>query len=189
MKFPRIAAALHAGFMKTLHHWPSAGHLHNLDGSLYMGRWWVVSPDGLASKALRLLSGGRYESIRLHHINRGDEDRELHSHPFDYSTFILKGFYFEEKLIDTAYVPGIPESVQTNSRRMEAGAIGHMVSSFHRIAAVADGGVWTLFFMGPNHGKWGFLMPDARYLDRKAYFRLKGYGARTKVNKPKDFQP
>lgn len=67
--------------------------------------------------------------------------------------------------------------------------IGHMVSSFHRVAAVAEGGVWTMFWMGPNNGKWGFLMPDGRYLDRRAYFRHKGYGAQSKSNKPKDFQP
>ncbi len=188
MKFPRIAALLHH-ILTERAHLPSAGHLHNLDGSLYMGRWWIVAPDTASSKFLRFISRGRYETIRLHHINRGDEDRELHSHPFDYSTFILKGFYYEEKLEDGRYVPGVPSSISTTSRRMEAGMIGHMVSSFHRVAAVAEGGVWTMFWMGPNNGKWGFLMPDGRYLDRRAYFRHKGYGAQSKSNKPKDFQP
>lgn len=188
MKFTRTAAALRWLFTEALD-LPSAGHLHNLDGSLYMGRWWIVHPESWASRALRFFSRGRYESIRLHWINRGDEDRELHSHPFDYSTFILKGFYYEEKLEDGRYVPGVPSSISTTSRRMEAGMIGHMVSSFHRIAAVAEGGVWTMFWMGPNNGKWGFLMPDGRYLDRRAYFRHKGYTKGHVEDKPKDFQP
>ena len=99
MKFPRIAAMLHNLLVNHVE-LPSAGHLHNLDGSLYMGRWWVVPPDTRRSQFLRFISRGRYETVRLHWINRGDEDRELHSHPFDYSTFILKGFYYEEKLED-----------------------------------------------------------------------------------------
>lgn len=188
MKFPRIAALLHH-ILTERAHLPSAGHLHNLDGSLYMGRWWIVAPDTASSKFLRFISRGRYETIRLHHINRGDEDRELHSHPFDYSTFILKGFYYEEKLEGGRYVPGVPSSISTTSRRMEAGMIGHMDSSFHRVAAVAEGGVWTMFWMGPNNGKWGFLMPDGRYLDRRAYFRHKGYTKGHVEDKPKDFQP
>ena len=41
MKFPRIAALLHH-ILTERAHLPSAGHLHNLDGSLYMGRWWKI---------------------------------------------------------------------------------------------------------------------------------------------------
>lgn len=63
MKFPRIAALPHKLLAQKIE-LPSAGHLHNLDGSLYMGRWWVVRPDTSASKFLRFISRGRYESIR-----------------------------------------------------------------------------------------------------------------------------
>ena len=97
MKFPIIArltlAALRAagiGHYRPGHDEHSAGHLRNLDGSLYMGRWWVVPPNTARSRFLQAISRGRYETIRLHHINRGDEDRELHSHPFNYSTFIAE---------------------------------------------------------------------------------------------------
>lgn len=188
MKFRLTAKALHWLLAKKLA-LPSAGHLHNLDGSLYMGRWWVIRPDSCAARALKFVSGGRYESVRLHHIRQGDADRELHSHPFSYTTMILDGWYEEEKLDDKSFTQGVPYSVKTNRRVHTAGSVAHMASSYHRIARVSVTGVWTLFFMGKNRGSWGFLMPNAQPIDRKGYFRLKGYTRGHAKDKPKDFQP
>jgi len=44
------------------------------------------------------LTPGEYKPrIYLHHILRSDKDRHLHDHPWDYSSIILKGGYFETR--------------------------------------------------------------------------------------------
>lgn len=50
-------------------------------GSLYMRRWRFISTP--------------WFGVRLHHIVRSDNDRELHDHPFTFLSFILAGGYFE----------------------------------------------------------------------------------------------
>jgi hypothetical protein len=73
-------------------------HLHDLDGGLYMGRWAVINEGTLGSRILERLTG--YSSVRLHKIMRPDHDRDLHNHPFTYRTFVVRGFYVEERQVD-----------------------------------------------------------------------------------------
>ena len=172
-------------------------HLYDKDsGEMYMGRWrvvdevtnqtgyydcaleWheVVQKRKLSSRILEALTG--YSSIRLHHINRKDHDRDLHSHPFDYRTFVCKGFYAE--VFDDLVVKA---SRDTNTM-CRLGPHGRRVifagdtqtgtgQKFHRISEVSPGGVWTLFCMTRNSNDWGFLVDDQFVLSRD-YFALKG---------------
>jgi hypothetical protein len=142
-------------------------HLHDLDGSLYMGRWRVVDEGTFGSRLLQRLTG--YSSARLHLIMRADHDRELHNHPFDYRTFIVRGWYSE------SYQSGLYG--KTFQHAVHAGGTGTgSANKFHRISAVSPGGVLTLFFMTPNRGQWGFnvageFKDSVRYLLRKGYRR------------------
>lgn len=159
-------------------------HLHDLDGSLYMGRWSIVDENvriagretktrTKASVWLERLTG--YRSIRLHHINREDHDRDLHNHPFSYRTFILDGHYSE--------LYRNPGEEQERYRFVHKGqtVTGHD-QTFHRIDTVAVRGVWTLFCMSRNTDKWGFDVKGV-FVRSARYFMMRGY---TKVHRSGD---
>lgn len=137
--------------------WDSAGDLYDpITWRTYMTRFWIVKPGGLASWLLTKLTG--YESIRLHHIIQPDHDRDLHSHPFKYRTFVLRGYYIEQ-------TPGGYAVHQAGDTAKGGG--------YHRIFRVSKGGVWTLFCMGPNKGVpgdsgWGFLV-NGKHVRREEY--------------------
>lgn len=141
-----------------------ARHLFDLDGGLYMARWHVIREDSLASRVLEKLTG--YSSIRLHRIMRYDKDRDLHNHPFSYRTFVLQGFYAEER-------QAIRDSTLTQWLR-SGDTASTDAASFHRIADVSCGGVWTLFCMTRNTGTWGFSV-DGQFIDSRTYFKIRGF--------------
>lgn len=103
--------------------------------------------------------------VRLHHINREDMDRNMHSHPFNYRTIILDGYYWEERpAIEQSDLRRIPHLL------MAGDTVANTIGSFHRITDVSYSGVWTLFFMwGGDKGDWGFLTPTG-YVRAKEYF-------------------
>lgn len=109
----------------------------------YMERWWLFNP----TPPLNSGKGRRFEwlpSIRVHHILRPDNDRHLHNHPWDARTIILKGCYVEHREGGKINVM-LPGTTQ----RIEA-------DTFHRIAQVSQGGVWTLFISWKWKHTWGF---------------------------------
>lgn len=85
--------------------------------------------------------------VRLHHFHRGDEDLELHSHPWSWAfALILKGGYWEERLIGN----------KLQISRLGAGDFNLLLSdTFHRVLK-ADG-TWTLFIAGPEVDTWYFM--------------------------------
>lgn len=168
------------------------GHLYDKDsGEMYMGRWSIIDKGSRASKVLGFLTRGEYDHVRLHWIRRSDGDRELHDHPFNYRTFVLEGWYDEVFIPHKVLNAQMMRTWQGSSRKMErevlmgtersrmmrAGSTARAEEGqFHRIAEVSDGGVWTLFCMGKDTGKWGFLV-DGRWLKSSKFFQLRGIGA------------
>lgn len=104
----------------------------------YMERWWIIRPH----KWLPF-------SIRIHHILREDYDRSPHNHPWAFRTIILRGWYEEEFRVDAGSLLTLMEPGETCRRGTE---------DFHRIAAVSNGGVWTLFICGRKSCDWGFMV-------------------------------
>jgi hypothetical protein len=148
-------------------------HLYDPDGTLYMGRWHVVDEGTIGGKLLEFFTG--YSSCRLHYINREDDDRDLHNHPFEYRTFVLKGFYSEEYL-EPGYTGHLTES---GKRWIHRGGTG-TGSQFkrHRIDLISKGGVWTLFFMTRNTGRWGFFVNN-KFVESTRYFIRNRYPRET----------
>jgi hypothetical protein len=157
-------------------------HLFDLDGSMYMGRWSVVdefkrandrdtTERTRASKVLEWATG--YTAIRLHWIRRADHDRDMHNHPFNYRSFVLKGCYAEE--YDE---PGMHDSRLLGYRWVHrGGTVTGSEDKFHRIDLVPSEGVWTLFCMTRNTNKWGFNH-EGTFIRSARYFRMRGYGKR-----------
>ena len=123
------------------------------DDDIYIARFFLhhVETDPDTGK---LLSAN---SAFLHRIVRPDDGRDLHNHPWDFSTKILSGGYLEE-------FDGIaPHRVFAGEYR------SRWHSTFHRIAAV-DPETWTLVTTGPRINDWGFLV-DGRFVPWREYLK------------------
>lgn len=149
------------------------------DGSqVYMHRYWLFNPYPADS------SGNRPWwqfpiSIRLHQIMREDDDRDLHDHPWNARTFILRGWYEEKRpthefdhLIELPEGAKLVEVLELLKR--EAGDTAALrFGEYHRITEVSDGGVWTLFVTGRYRGTWGFLV-NGKKVPWREYLLAKG---------------
>ena len=62
------------------------------DGSAYLTRYTLVD------------FGKHRSRIYLHEFHRGDEDAELHSHPWDAVSFVIHDGHREERLVDDRVV-------------------------------------------------------------------------------------
>ena len=134
-------------------------HITSADGNdVYMGRWWFFNPYPIGSSGNR----PRWQfpiSVRVHHICREDSDRDLHDHPWNARTIILKGWYVEQRDVTRAL---------TGLRNREAGDTATLkFGEFHRICEVSPGGVWTIFITGKYRGTWGFLVDGVKVQWRK----------------------
>jgi hypothetical protein len=129
------------------------------DGVTYMERYWLVNPyDSVTRKTKHTWFP---LSLRIHHIMQPDQDRDLHDHPWNARTFILRGWYIEERENGHWAV-----RTRGETARLDFG-------EYHRITEVSDGGVWTLFVTSKFQGVWGFKVdgvkvPFWEYLAKKA---------------------
>jgi hypothetical protein len=103
--------------------------------------------------------------IYLHHFYRGDEDPELHNHPWKWAlSLILSGAYVEER--------------EEGDHLRSAGRFNFIrYDTFHRVTLKEPvlKPVWTLFTVGPRVSSWGFKNKHTgEFWDWKAYLRLRG---------------
>jgi len=98
-------------------------------------------------------------NIFLHKFLASDPS-DLHDHPWNYCTFILKGGYFEWK----------PEPDGRVLR--EWFTRGHFryrkATSKHRIELMEGVETWTLFIPFRHKRRWGFW-PDNKFIDAEEY--------------------
>lgn len=146
------------------------------NGDLYMERFWLFNPypDTGASGADR--KPWRFPiSIRIHHIWLPDQDRDLHDHPWNARSVILKGWYVEQRgmrfLSMFSHVPG-PHYFKWFPRQ-SGDTTTLNFGEYHRITDVSHGGVWTLFITGKYRGTWGFNVDGVKVQWRK-YLGLDG---------------
>lgn len=120
--------------------------------------------------------GAKWEKtfgVYLHRFHRGDEDRELHNHPWEWSfSFILVGGYREERRVKRWVWNAYEDAVEIHIKPPGAfNAIGK--DDFHRVDLL-DGECWTLFVTGPKVDTWGFweratgeFLPWREFVNRK----------------------
>ena len=137
-----------------------------LDGRPYLRRFYITS------KTDKQRPFGLY----LHYFYRGDEDRELHNHPWKKSnSLILIGGYDEEKIMEDGTV---------RVRAMRIGQINVIKDTdFHRIMLNKSYGqyTWTLFMSGARTPKtpdgykdWGFWNKDTdKYIPHQEFDTVK----------------
>lgn len=131
--------------------------IYDIDGtSPYLSRHYLIGlprmPDGSWPFDARgdAREGVIWKSVvglYLHRFHRGDNDRELHNHPWKWSvSLILAGGYREERRQGDIVVERVLRPGRLNW-------IGH--DDFHRVDLI-DGEAWTLFLAGPKVSTWGF---------------------------------
>ncbi len=124
--------------------------------------------DGTPFLSKHLLAGRAEGGWRLclHRFHRGDEDPEMHNHPWWCASLVLVGGYREERLrADGAVVafdrrPGTVNVIERDA--------------FHRVDLVG-GECWTLFLSAPASQPWGFVHRTARvFIPWREFIRQKG---------------
>ena len=153
-------------------------HIHSMDGqSLYMGRWWLFNAYPKDDQGNHLPARFQWlPSVRIHHICRPDLDRDLHDHPWNARTIVLRGWYIEHLPPDaTRGVPSASGHCKWCLRaRGDTGRL--MYGEYHRIDTISDNGVWTLFLTWQFQGDWGYLV-DGQKVPRHQYHQRPAPGS------------
>ncbi len=94
--------------------------------------------------------------VYLHCFHRGDNERELHCHPWLWSmSLILVGGYREQRRV-VAEFAGKKTMWDVEERLVQPGDVNYIAQSdFHRVDLI-DGECWTVFVSGPKASSWGF---------------------------------
>lgn len=145
---PKVADYLIRRAMKT-----PFTHLPSNDDPSYMERYWLLNPYPVSSRDRK-----RWQfpwSIRLHLIKRADAERDIHDHPWNARTIILRGAYLEKRQGPAVEMFRDPPLYTIIRRKGDTATIKH--NEYHTISEVTAGGVWTMFITGPWLGDWGFL--------------------------------
>jgi hypothetical protein len=114
--------------------------------SWYMRRWWFLRFGPL--------------QIRVHHILLADIGRDMHDHPWQFRTFILRGGYLEAR----EHAGGVRRRM-----RLPGTTAAMRRGEFHRIAKVAPDGAWTLFVTRGQRQGWGFKSPAGAVIPHEEY--------------------
>jgi hypothetical protein len=122
---------------------------------------WQDIPDGkrLYLRKLYLVRTPWFQ-VALHWIYRSDPGRDLHDHPRDFLSIILRGAYAEEaprgsEPLWTNLPNGTPHLNTRWAVRTQGSIAYRRAADPHRIAMVAPNTL-TLVLWGPKRRPWGF---------------------------------
>ncbi len=132
--------------------------------SPYLSRWYLLNSPTMPDGSWPFdASGGPRDGIRwseerwglyLHRFHRGDDDQELHNHPWRWAlSLILVGGYWEERRVSN----GLPFPGYRVERRIVRPWTFNRIDAddFHRVDLLEED-AWSLFFVGPKFQSWGF---------------------------------
>lgn len=150
---PALVDCIITSAQKTLY-----SHLYKSDNGVYMSRWWLMPRWLLGRDEKDQLYPFSWLPIiaRVHHIQQPDDERDLHDHPADYRSIILRGYYVEEDIYGQRYL------------RQQGETVSNRAENFHTIVEISEGGVWTLFMLRKKRNEWGFLV-DGRKVPWRKY--------------------
>lgn len=141
----------------------------------YLLRMWV-SPPVRAQKREIQVYGKNYESqnsLLLHYFWQGDDDKALHDHPWDFTTRIMQGWYYEH-LPSLAWLEGDRQHGPKWDKRIMLRSAGDTVyrkaDSLHCVGKVAPGTI-TLVQTGPEVRKWGFHPYRKRWVEAATFLK------------------
>lgn len=145
----------------------------------YMERFWLVpykeagslGADGTGSvsfwrRPFAWLLQNKDIAVRVHHILKSDDDRALHTHPWNYWSVILKGGYWE---VTAEYDAG-GFFKRLNRKWYGPGSfIRRSSTSLHRLEIEEGSSCWTLFITFKYKHSWGFVANLDNLIHYKKY--------------------
>lgn len=146
-------------------------HLYDKEtGDLYMERYW-----------LKPFTNAKDTSIRIHKIMRSDDARALHDHPWESTSIILDGGYWEIEPLDQNQDPEMDAYAYKRVWK-GAGAVTHRPAhGRHRLEVEPGTHAWTMFIMGKWEKDWGFYDADRKFVYWREY--LNDYSTSTSTDK------
>ena len=135
--------------------YPHKTRIISLDNSPYLRRFYLTPRrlDEHGEDSGNFLGFGVY----LHYFYRGDEDMELHNHPWHKAlSLILCGGYIEERRDN--------KTMKVNTKEVNAGDLNLIRhTDFHRVTLnPKNKHTWSLFFSGTRIQNWGFWDRDTK---------------------------
>ena len=103
-------------------------------GADYLRRWYLVPRNPWCN-------------LYLHQINRSDDDRALHDHPWANTSFLIAGGYLEHT----------PDGV---FERRAGDVVSRTAETRHRLELIGGKPAISLFSTGPTVREWGFACPQ-----------------------------
>jgi len=107
--------------------------------------------------------------LYIHKICKSDEDIHLHSHPWNFYSFILKGGYRQE------YWEHAKENRTSFIRFKRFDLIQMNRNDFHKIT-LDQSPTWTFVIAYGKRDTWGYLTSSLGLVDHKFYRELKNNG-------------
>lgn len=104
-------------------------------------------------------------NLFLHKICRSDQERDLHDHPWNWASLILKGSYQEITENGTVNAVLHPHAFWNHDKykifRPFTFRKGKATDT-HRLVLINDKPVWSLFWHGKRIQKWGFYVKNEK---------------------------
>lgn len=133
-------------------------------GDLYLLRCWLTPP--VAGRDREWESG---DSLLIHWIVQPDDDLALHDHPWDFTSTILQGGYYEEmphlrwtendQRVLGPILPHRCELRSHGSARSVRSTDLHRISRLLAPGQMEGGGTWTMVRTSRRVRAWGFHPP------------------------------
>jgi hypothetical protein len=106
--------------------------------------------------------------VYLHHILQSDQDKHMHDHPFNFTSFILRGGYREDWAA-SPYWSDIKE------RYVTAGSlVRHDHTDAHKLTLTTPQ-VWSLVFVSGETWDWGY-QTERGWMQHETYRAHKNAG-------------
>jgi hypothetical protein len=157
-----LSNLVHKALWKLTETFPNRTRIIKVEGKPYLRRFYLTPRrlDEHGEKTGKDVGFGVY----LHYFYRGDEDRELHNHPWEKAlSFILCSGYYEERRDANDNV------ILKNVRPFTFNYITS--NDFHRVIKKEKSPhIWTLFMTGKRIQDWGFWDRDSKeYIPHKKF--------------------
>lgn len=119
----------------------------------------IVSRKGVLHFVRFAIIETRIFSVYLHRVYKEDEDENLHNHPWTWCRpFRIRGRYLEQYATSAEPDPKVRVGGRSLMRRTD----------YHKIYAVLEKPVVSLFFAGRRVDNWGYLCGNS-HVDHREY--------------------